>query len=477
MIQPILVKITSGSKFAVVRYESNLKASKQLSIGKKTIRKYLKSKNRYILNNVTFTFENDTTNLNKSFASHPKAECWSKKNKLKPREVFVSSRKKIWFDCDKCSHDFCSALYSIYKGTWCPYCAVPSRKLCSSDCRECFGRSFASHPKAEYWSEKNKLKPREVFVSSNKKYWFDCDKCSHDFCSALSDISQGRWCPYCAGQKLCSADCRECFDRSFASHPKAEYWSEKNKLKPREVSISNGKKIWFDCDKCSHDFCSALSDISQGRWCPYCAGKKLCSDDCLECFGRSFASHPKAEYWSEKNKLKPREVSISSGKKFWFDCDKCSHEFCSVLYSIHKGRWCPLCKNKTEQKVYEYLITKYETEREIEKMDFTISIGKIQLDIEIDGDQHFKQVSNWQSPEYTLKNDRKKMNNSFTLNKSCIRIYQPDVFDDNIRWKELIDSCVEKELDRKGKPFIYISKRHVEMYEDHVEGYENVCIM
>ena len=39
-------------------------------------------------------------------------------------------------------------------------------------------------------------------------------------------------------------------------------------------------------------------------------------------FDRSFASSPKAEFWDYvKNEKKPREVSKSSHKKFWFNCD------------------------------------------------------------------------------------------------------------------------------------------------------------
>lgn len=36
-----------------------------------------------------------------------------------------------------------------------------------------FERSFASHPKSEYWSIKNKQKSRNTFKNSHKKIWFD----------------------------------------------------------------------------------------------------------------------------------------------------------------------------------------------------------------------------------------------------------------------------------------------------------------
>ena len=38
-----------------------------------------------------------------------------------------------------------------------------------------FEKSFASHEKSKYWSDKNgELKPKDFFKSISKKFWFDC---------------------------------------------------------------------------------------------------------------------------------------------------------------------------------------------------------------------------------------------------------------------------------------------------------------
>ena len=36
------------------------------------------------------------------------------------------------------------------------------------------------------------------------------------------------------------------FEKSFASHEKAKYWSSKNELKPEGVARGSNKKYWFD---------------------------------------------------------------------------------------------------------------------------------------------------------------------------------------------------------------------------------------
>ena len=107
------------------------------------------------------------------------------------------------------------------------------KKLCNNnDCEICFNKSFASNEKSKYWSEENKIKPRDVFLQSNKKFIFNCDKCSHNFEGLLSNIIKGQWCSYCSNRQLCNNNnCEICFNKSFASNEKSKYWSDKNSNK------------------------------------------------------------------------------------------------------------------------------------------------------------------------------------------------------------------------------------------------------
>ena len=167
-----------------------------------------------------------------------------------------------------------------------------------------FERSFASHEKSKYWSEKNEKNPKDVFIKSNTKYWFDCSECKHPFDKSLDKINIGRWCPYCANKKLCEdINCKICFDKSFASHEKSEFWSKKNGKEPRDILKSSHINCWFECNDCNHSFDAVLYSITNGNsWCCYCSNRKLCEDvNCKICFNKSFASHEKSEFWSEKN--------------------------------------------------------------------------------------------------------------------------------------------------------------------------------
>lgn len=126
------------------------------------------------------------------------------------------------------------------------YCSKHPKKLCENkDCKACFEKSFASIDKSIFWSIKNKLNPRQVFKNSLKKFIFNCE-CNHEFEIIIANVTNlNNWCSYCCypPQKLCENNsCKECFNNSFASHPRSKCWSDKNKLTPRHIFKSAHSK-------------------------------------------------------------------------------------------------------------------------------------------------------------------------------------------------------------------------------------------
>ncbi len=329
------------------------------------------------------------------------------------------------------------------------------QKLCTNVCNHCFNRSFASHPKAKFWSLKlNHITPRNVSISSGKKFWFTCNivECRHLFHTTLAHVNDGRWCPYCSkpAKKLCEdVHCDACFEKSFASHPKASFWhSSLNDISPRESLKSSHKKFWFVCDNetCSHNFEASLGNItSNDRWCPYCANppQRLCTtNECDKCFNKTFANHPKAKFWHSKNKMRPDKVFMSSGMKFWFTCDveTCGYEFESSPNAItSNGHWCPYCRNKTENLLYQWFLDNgFAPERQPKfKWCKNLETGRfLPFDflidntiIELDGRQHFEQISNWAAPELTQIRDSYKERRAIANGYSVIRLLQEEVWD------------------------------------------------
>ena len=64
--------------------------------------------------------------------------------------------------------------------------------------------------------------------------------------------------------------------------------------------------------------------------------------------------------------------------------------------------------------------------------------------IELDGEQHFKQVSNWTSPEHNAKNDLEKTKFALIQGYSVIRLLQDDVWNEKYDWKSWLVETIEK---------------------------------
>jgi very-short-patch-repair endonuclease len=112
-----------------------------------------------------------------------------------------------------------------------------------------------------------------------------------------------------------------------------------------------------------------------------------------------------------------------------------------------RGAGCPFCVNKTEAKLYEQMFPLYPTLiiqfkqdwcKNIQYLRFDFCIPESKIIIELDGRQHFQQVSNWKTPEEHLIRDKYKERCANDNGYSVIRLLQEDVFYDTYDWiKEL----------------------------------------
>jgi hypothetical protein len=186
-------------------------------------------------------------------------------------------------------------------------------------------------------------------------------------------------------------------------------------------------------------------------------------------FDKSFASHEKSKYWSNKNELKPNQVFKSSGKKYIFKCSN-NHEFPCPLNNITgRNRWCPSCRNKTEQNLYELLNQIYSMLKKQYKVEwcknmsylpFDFVIEELKIIIELDGPQHFKQISKWKSPEETRKGDLYKMKCANDNGFSVIRILQEDVYNDKYEWLSELVVSIKKIVEENIVQNIYLCKNN-----------------
>ena len=346
---------------------------------------------------------------------------------------------------------------------------------------------MASHPMGVMWSDRNKLAAHEVSRGNDNKFWFRCADCEHEYDVVPYSMKEGKHCPYCTNQKLCDEDCKGCHAKSCEAHEgMREEWSATNEKTPRQVFLQSNRKYAFDCKKCHHSYDARPNHYyRKDKACPYCANQRLCeAKECMICFHKSFASHPRMACWNAKNTLDPRMTFKGSDKRAIFECDVCHTEFDSKLCNILTGYFCAGCKNKSESKVLKYLREEYpHCKRQLRYdwcrfsntnsvMPFDFGLEEEKILVELDGIQHFEQVSNWDSPDNVKAKDVEKMKKAVEAGYSVIHLFQPEVWSDEYDWKRVLREQVErlKAGEDEKAICVFISRR--EVYGEHIKGVE-----
>jgi very-short-patch-repair endonuclease/predicted nucleic-acid-binding Zn-ribbon protein len=168
--------------------------------------------------------------------------------------------------------------------------------------------------------------------------------------------------------------------------------------------------------------------------CPKCAGVGLSNTE--EFVQKAVAKHG--------NKYDYSKVDyINSKTNVTIICKVIGHGEFLQKPTVHYRSGCPSCVWKTEGKLYEKILEIYpETERQfkqdwckkINHLPFDFCIKELKIIIELDGPQHFKQISNWSSPEEQFENDQYKQACAAENGYSIIRLLQEDVLYDNYDW-------------------------------------------
>ena len=306
------------------------------------------------------------------------------KNNLKPNEISYGSSKKVWWLCEK-GHSYEMIVSNKVKGQGCPYCS--GRYAIKGETDLC-----NSHPELlnEWDYEKNILKPEEVLGGSNKKVWWLCSN-GHSFDMRVRDRTKGGNCPYCSGHRVLKG-----YNDLLTTHPHLikEWDFSKNNIKPDEVMSGSGKKVWWKCEK-DHSYDMLITNKIKGQLCPICSGKRV-----LKGYNDLATLRPELlkEWNYEKNKIKPEEITVGSGKKVWWTCEK-GHSYQAVIklkcrpHSIG----CSICKKESktsfpEQALFYYIKKSFSCaisgEKEIlktHKLELDIYIPDKYIAVEYDG--------------------------------------------------------------------------------------------
>lgn len=185
------------------------------------------------------------------------------------------------------------------------------------------------------WSEKNHpLTPDKITYGSNKIVWWKA-ACGHEWQASVKARSGGENCPICSGARVIEG----INDLATLKPELVQEWSEKNEIKPTEVSVGSHKKVLWKCGQ-NHEWeASVKSRTVNGTGCPYCSHNKV-----LEGFNDLATVFPQiAAEWSEKNyPLLPTMVTPFANRKVWWKCSE-GHEWHTLISTRSGGSKCPYC--------------------------------------------------------------------------------------------------------------------------------------
>jgi very-short-patch-repair endonuclease len=262
---------------------------------------------------------------------------------------------------------------------------------------------------------------------------------------------------------LCSYNCQKCsnnFKLNTSSFIDNAIIIHKNKYDYSKVEyINTDTPIVIICKNHGEFKQAPYFHINRRCGCPKCSNNvKL---ELLEFIEKANQIH--------NNKYDYSKVDYINNRKHIIIICKIHGEFRQQPFSHLSNNGCPSCINKTEFKFFEKIKEFYPTIQRQYKVEwcknklylpFDFVIEDYKIIIELDGEQHFKQVSNWTSPEIQIEKDKYKIECANKNGFSVIRLIQDNVLKDNFDWMYEIQISISKIINEDRVQNIFICKNN-----------------
>lgn len=197
-----------------------------------------------------------------------------------------------------------------------------------------------------------KLCENNNYRESNEKLFFQClnKNCSEVFDASWDSIRSGNNCPYCSVRRIGNKN-----NLSYLRPDLVLDWDyEKNNGIPENTALKSIKVVFWVCSVCEYEWKASPQSRSNGSGCPSCSGRVVNDKNRFSALYPEIAS----EWHPVKNgNLTPHDIAYGSGKKVWWLCHQCGHEWeCSLNNRTGSMRGCPNCnQSKGERRIYLWL--------------------------------------------------------------------------------------------------------------------------
>lgn len=257
----------------------------------------------------------------------------------------VYSKKRAYFKCKKCGHEWDSIIETRIKKN-------PDGTYTFADCPECSNKIHRQIPySVEYplLDQMYRYDLNDVHLDSIRgtkavsqiSYYWTCTVCKGTFDSTLESVLNSqkyntKGCPYCGRARLRDGE-------SFAElHPELmDEYAPTNTIDPYTVFPNNKEPVEWICSDCGYKWETSFMLRHRGTGnCPVCNRTVLIPDK--NSFAAVYPDHVK--YWADSNEQKPDEVFYNSSLWLRFICPTCKEEHGAYIEDFISGNSCSVCK-------------------------------------------------------------------------------------------------------------------------------------
>jgi len=238
----------------------------------------------------------------------------TKNGNIGPLDIARGSDAIAWWKCKKGpDHEWQAPVYSrTGRRSGCPFCL--NLRLSVTNC---LATKYPELAKEWHPTKNGKVKASDVVAGGKDKVWWRCKKDkSHEWEADIYRRIKGSQCPDCTHQRV-SKD--NCLKKDFPYIAAQLHPTKNGDLTGFDIASYSGKNVWWFCKVSSeHDWeATPANRTGLGSGCPFCAGKRVCSTNCL-----STLFPQKAAQWDKKKNgtLKPNAVSPHSKEIVWWRC-------------------------------------------------------------------------------------------------------------------------------------------------------------
>lgn len=261
----------------------------------------------------------------------------TKNGSLTPKDIRPKSNRKYWWKCQKCGYEWqASGNNRIGHKSDCPACAGRVPRIGSNDLF-----TVCPHLKDEWDFDLNKgIDPITVPIGSHVNVWWKCSKCGHKWQASIRRRAKGSQCPCCCANRVVAKGIND-LATLYPEIAKEWHPTKNDALTPEKIFAKSHKKVWWQCSKCGYEWQTSVYNKTRDDSCPCCSNRVVVpGKNDLATLRPDLAKewHP-----TKNGKLTPTDVVAGTGKKVWWKCRKCGHEWQTTVYDRAKGTGCIKC--------------------------------------------------------------------------------------------------------------------------------------